>query len=104
MKTFKLEIWQDSLELMGSVLNKDDASISSLRINANEYKNGDKQMIRKAFDYANKLLKSSFQNVDIKNNSSSVEFDPNTGKTPDQVVTADKINNYLQGEGYIRIF
>ena len=103
MNIFKVETWQKSLELMGSVAEDGGAFISVLRVNANEYENGDEVMIRKAFNFAIHLLKSSFQTVNIAADSASVKDEKTTDQKPDQIVTAERIHDHLETLGYRRI-
>ncbi len=102
MNTFTLEIWPHSQELMGSVAEDDAAFISVLRVNTNEYENGDELMIRKAFDFAIKLLKSTSLIVDVANTSASVKYEKTIDNKPEEIVTAYSIHNHLNSLGYLR--
>jgi hypothetical protein len=102
VKTYKLEIWPHSLELMGSVADNDDAAVSVLRVNVNEYENGDEQMIRRAFDFATALLQPTFPNMHVAKAFVSVEYDGPIDEEPHQIVTANRIHRYLNTLGYRR--
>lgn len=101
MNTFTLEIWPHSLELMGSVAEEDGALMSVLRVNTNEYENGDERMIRKAFDFAIHLLKPSFPNVNIADASASVKYEKTIDEKPEEIVTAERIHSHLKSLGYL---
>jgi len=86
---------------MGSVAENDDASMSVLRVNTNEYENGDELMIRKAFDFAIHLLKSSFPIVNVAGASASVKYEKTIDKKPEEIVTAERIRDRLKSLGYV---
>ncbi len=102
MNTFKLEIWPHKLELVGSVTKEDDASMSVLRVNTNEYEDGDELMIRKAFDFAIDRLKKYFPIVKVANASASVKYEETIDKKPEEIVTAKRIHDHLKSLGYVR--
>lgn len=102
MNTFTLDIFPHSLELMGSVAGEDDAQVGVLRVNAIDYENGDELMIRKAFDFAIHLLKSSFPNVNVAEASASVKYEKTIDNKPEEIVTLERINDHLNSLGYVR--
>ncbi|MFQ6009284.1 MAG: hypothetical protein ACE5K8_10095 [Candidatus Zixiibacteriota bacterium] len=71
-------------------------------MNTNEYENGDEQMIRKAFDFAIQLLESSFSMVRVADASACVKYEKTRDRKPQEIVTAERIHEYLKNLGYVR--
>ena len=102
MKTFKLELWPGNTALMGSIAIDNSAFISTFRVQQNEYRNPDKNMIKLAFEYAVEELQSTCQGVKVDATSATVTYEGQDRNEPHEIITAEKVHARLTAAGYRR--